>query len=846
MSNITYTNKVLKGYTQLKNYHGFTGANSEDLDCDDGDPDKTCVRNYATISEKDRNKYELVTRTRWSDTYNEGLGKCGPAQADKTTHACGDDSKHQDELFYSRLVGGEEQCAKQPTCSVANMSDCLTLNGQKAKKAEKAISQLNEPDRDDRIKISKDWGMYCSYDMISDPATDFRNAETVSEYIDRYGWDDNVKYTIMPYFSSFPADYVTMDTRYTGKDKEPNSKGVYPSDAQWIKSRFLSTGLDGTICQQWANNAGKLITKSDGSQVQTDPNAATLADLAMENWCNKYPWLPECRCLKAGDPVYGDPYYPILKVGMGSTANDGCWYAPCSFTNSQGMNTLVTTTQRYPTTGQCESDCNNVLWVIGNEKIDWDEINQNMSCDIDESDIPYPTPESQCDTAVDPKACHCGNVHFTGSEDFIVESGVKQQPYTSKANTSIITEKANAYKIQVCDKSEAYAQVQIDSYLSTPPVLTKLPKFDEKTGTLTGQYINATSAQTDKARSTFQAMISPKQFPCMSTYVVPNVPGATGGIIVTNENYTACVNNEKARFSHPDSQNACPYTYSNKDVYGNSVPKQEVNKSYRAACVKERGLGDNLPQDGQKPTDWDSVSDDTAEKYHLCEPIDNKCPNPRTYVDENGEKQSVVLSSDQIEECEDQILDEDDQEEYEKERQEIIDTYKLDEPTEDGECPSTRSYKDSDTKKTMYMNMTEDEIEKCEDILEQEEEDDKKDADKTKKRKNAAIALGVILGGVLLLVGGAVLIKAVKNNQQNKQPPGGVQQSQQGFMGSYFSSQPQQSYRPASPLYAGGIDSGFASMMNGNQPWSAEEIAAAAGRQAAMASGMNNGMMMMM
>jgi len=138
---------------------------------------------------------------------------------------------------------------------------------------------------------------------------------------------------------------------------------------------MFSTGPDGDLCRNWRNYELEQVHEGDLSDALNYDNLCT-------TWSNKYPWLPECACMKRNDPVYGDPYYRQVASGMKqATPNDGCWYIPCMDSNIDRM--LIQSHEDIPQTGECDSACVQIINTVNSNDIDYSGV--NMTCEINET-----------------------------------------------------------------------------------------------------------------------------------------------------------------------------------------------------------------------------------------------------------------------------------------------------------------------------------------------------------------------------------------------------------------------------------------------------------------------------
>jgi hypothetical protein len=205
----------------------------------------------------------------------------------------------------------------------------------------------------------------CSY-----RGTDFGATADVQAYVNyKGGQDANFTNIIMPYFASLPADNPPSWAGHVDK-ADPKSA--------LICSRMFSVGPDGDMCRQWRD--AQLAAVDNGNR-----SAAVAYDNVCTGWCNKYPWLPECKCVVRNDPVYGDPNYRALASSMKTALpNDGCWYLPCA--DSSKVNVLVPSNEAVPGPTECDDACLIINNFIDSSDIDIKEMNQNMTCETNYND----------------------------------------------------------------------------------------------------------------------------------------------------------------------------------------------------------------------------------------------------------------------------------------------------------------------------------------------------------------------------------------------------------------------------------------------------------------------------
>lgn len=608
-----------KLFTQT-HYYGYSSADNHDYTCATGGSGDHCVRDFSQISEYDTSYYGIKAKTRSS---HDSCGNCAKG-SDKVQ--CATSSHPTESITWDHEETCSNWCPEQKRCSIPNAHDCSAFG---VNYATGAVQNSREPggsnDQYDRT-------IKCTYKMNSGGASDFSNTATVQAYLDKYHEDDVWKTVIMPYFCSFKADHPPT---WAGKSLPPGDPGY--DSAPKICSRFVGDGLggDAEMCRKWATDS-----------LEDDSQESAVSSV-MSAWCNQYKWLPECKCMQKTDKTYGDPYFSDLFLVFGQTS-PGCWYMPCSRGTWENHTMLVTPYDIHPE--DCGNYCDNFIISINSDQIDYDDVNQNISgCTIDQDDMPYPDDGVDCTTTADPKMCVCDSLTFSSSDKFIQDSINDMPLFKNAANQKLVAEKANQYAKAKCYKNPTFSSAQYDSWLSLPPVLDKVPMFDSKTGAFYGTYESniPTNDQKARANAIVGRMFSDTQFPCKSQYTVQvDIADPTKTVVITNENYDACVKKQTAKFGVPDPvTNACPYIFDGTDEYG-APQTYPVDPTLRSQCVFARGI-DHLPVDGDDP-----AVDDIDKKYHLTDPINGKCPTTRTYTDDNGEEHTKTMNDDEIAICE--------------------------------------------------------------------------------------------------------------------------------------------------------------------------------------------------
>lgn len=606
---------------QQTHYYGYTDADDDNkYRCDDGSTGEKCVRNFGVISESDVDKYGIHKKTRSS---HDGCGHCS-CGSDKVQ--CATTSYPKETITWDK-EGACATCPDQKRCSIPNLVDCLSFADNKAIAATQNSRQVGQ-DQDEYDRTIK-----CTYNMTQGGTQDFSKTSVAQAYLNAYSTDDTWNTIIAPYFCSFPAD---SPPSWAGKDQPYDVHGKYPDGAITVASRFVGSGKggDADMCRTWVNTS------------VNSANQQALVSGVMSTWCDTYKWLPECACMMKTDKTYGDPYFADLYFGLGSTPV-GCWYAACSRASWDGHETLVTPPDIYPV--GCGDVCQNVIINIGSHDISYDDIQQEVTCEFNEEDIPYPDNDIDCSKEADPKQCACNGVKFTMSDKFIQDS-VKDMPgLTNTANQQIVLQKANQYATTKCYSNPTFSSAQYDAWLSLPPILDKVPKFDPTTGVYSATFEDGmpTEAQKSKAYQIMVNMMSDTQYPCQQTYSIPiDIADPSKVAVFANEKFSQCLKNQSAKFGYPDKNtNACPYTFEHTDIYG-VMQTYQVDSNLRTQCVSNRDGIEYLPVDGDNPD-----IDDIDKQYHLTDPVNGACPSVRTYTDEDGVEHTKNMTPNEISAC---------------------------------------------------------------------------------------------------------------------------------------------------------------------------------------------------
>jgi hypothetical protein len=176
----------------------------------------------------------------------------------------------------------------------------------------------------------------CSYQT-----RDFTSSKTVTEYINKFGRDNNWARSIMPFFCGLQTSQCPID-QTTG---QPMSSC----------SNLVSTGDNGTLCRQWTSTV-----------------PAQIVDQTKSNYCRQFN-TPDCKCInRTESQIYRD-------VSAGYPFPDSCWWIPCR--NSDAF--LVPSNLLNP---QCPSEvCTIVNNTINNRNtnINAGQFEQNINCNFE-------------------------------------------------------------------------------------------------------------------------------------------------------------------------------------------------------------------------------------------------------------------------------------------------------------------------------------------------------------------------------------------------------------------------------------------------------------------------------
>jgi len=211
----------------------------------------------------------------------------------------------------------------------------------------------------------------CRYDP-----NNFKNTYEVEKWMETTGDDgkDDLDEKIFPVYCSQLGDICPPDS---------------PLDENGLSycSRFMSQGNDGFYCNDWASRK------------------PALADVAKRNYCKsrKGKKDPACRCLNRNDPEVNKNHdkYVILKAIAGS-ANDACWYAPCSNSTSNILTSDITNPSQ-----PCPDVCRQINAFTAGEEIDIGDLNQEIICgSFDDADTTTIIPPDDFDSDSDSKVSY--------------------------------------------------------------------------------------------------------------------------------------------------------------------------------------------------------------------------------------------------------------------------------------------------------------------------------------------------------------------------------------------------------------------------------------------------------
>jgi hypothetical protein len=501
------------------------------------------------------------------------------------------------QMYWDNMSCAGGFCTGQDICSYANIQDCPTYS-----KAKASSVTIKNPDKSDNI-------IKCKYNSY-----DFRDYNSVLEYVNQNGYDNTWMNIIMPDFAAQTAD-VNPLWDDLGTDKKGNDPAGKP-----IVSRFFSVSSDGDMCREWMNQV-------DGSK---DGVLIAQLDTTMDNWCAKYPWVPECSCLQRAAPKPdGDEDYKALKLGI-QGENDGCWYIPCVDTTRH----LVHYKERHPS--DCSGTCTNIVAIVDSENVDIGDLQQNMTCDITNNegngDDNGDNDNNGNDDGNDQDLTReerCSKIHFTKNDPIIYQSINMMGTSTSTHNQDLIEGKVNYYVNESCTDSQNFTPTQIDEWLSSAPYLYEYPIFNAD-GSFSGEYQKATQTQMDKAQKQFKTMTSATSFPCQSKYQIFLDPAKTITDYVYNDNYQECLGNQEARYSIPMSDGSCPYTRTEVDPITGKTVTQEVSFSSRDACMLNSSYipgHDGSPPDENNNDDGNGDDDDNSTDQSWFEGLSNTTQN---------------------------------------------------------------------------------------------------------------------------------------------------------------------------------------------------------------------------
>lgn len=203
------------------------------------------------------------------NTYSPGVCNCNACSFQTPVATC-----NTGDWQYDTVPCCGKACPAQPLCSTVDPTVCPSFGGRPAQSA----------------SFSQAPNVTCTY-LISQ----FQTTDDVVNYINTFGNTQQLNTQILPQFCA-GASTTCPTTSATS-----SLPGVTPSSC----NRMLSTGQDGQICSAWA---------------AANP---TRADTAQITYCNT-PGAVGCDC------VNRKSNFNYRSFAQYTTANDGCWYAPCT------------------------------------------------------------------------------------------------------------------------------------------------------------------------------------------------------------------------------------------------------------------------------------------------------------------------------------------------------------------------------------------------------------------------------------------------------------------------------------------------------------------------------------
>jgi hypothetical protein len=177
-----------------------------------------------------------------------------------------------------------------------------------------------------------------------------------------FGRDSTWDTQIMPWFCAQPLDPAF----------EPASE-VCPQDPATGQrmaacSHFSATNDSGNWCRDWAVRQGR-----------ASPGARTLADVAKEDYCRRFPDSPDCACLaRAYSPTYQQLKAGITRSVGGQIVPDQCWWAPCA-----NPAVYLVTSDLAVKPGTCpETVCQAVQNFVDSAGVDLRGVRQVIACNL--------------------------------------------------------------------------------------------------------------------------------------------------------------------------------------------------------------------------------------------------------------------------------------------------------------------------------------------------------------------------------------------------------------------------------------------------------------------------------
>jgi len=178
---------------------------------------------------------------------NYSTGSCDPSACRQTDSNICDWNFYDDNVEVKDWEFGTEKCPNECSntvlCSKLDHTLCPDLKGELSIRWDNELGPPN---------------VLCSY-----PLSVFEKMEDIEVYVDKWGKDDNYNHHIMPYFCS---KSVTSCPENVDKNRFKSC------------SRFVSNGIDGELCREWA---------SDND---------ILSDKTILGYCERYA-TEDCKCV---------------------------------------------------------------------------------------------------------------------------------------------------------------------------------------------------------------------------------------------------------------------------------------------------------------------------------------------------------------------------------------------------------------------------------------------------------------------------------------------------------------------------------------------------------------------